>query len=1335
MVKLDVSRTRDLLQRFDFKLLFIEELGWSQPIDRKAVKWTHEDVEFDRRQIAQLSGVVVFEVTASNGQIPNAKTRAAIHKEISQLHHENLLIFLDDQRTQSLWYWVKREDKKLYPRDHLYVKGQPGDLFLSKLSAMVVDISELDETGNLPVVEVANRLKNALDVERVTKRFYKEFYEQHMAFLDLIEGIDDDRERRWYASILLNRLMFIYFLQRKGFIDNENQNYLQDKLRESQSKLGRDQYYRNFLAALFFEGFAKPEDERSDTAHKLLGKIKYLNGGLFLPHSIELNNPRINVPDNAFGNLFGLFERYSWNLNDTPGGDDNEINPDVLGYIFEKYINQKAFGAYYTRTEITEYLCEQTIHKLIVDRVNSLSLPPKLRPKQEELFGSDQAGLFTSRRFSSIADILLHLDAPLCRLLIREILPNLSILDPACGSGAFLVAAMKTLVNIYAAVIGHIQVSHDRNLTEWLRRELEGHRSVAYYIKKRIITDNLYGVDVMEEATEIAKLRLFLALVAAAQSVDELEPLPNIDFNILAGNSLIGLMHVDDEDFERRHSQGNLFRKTYRQILDEKNRLIRNYRYTATYADDLRALRDKIEQNRIDALETLNEILLDEVKKLDIKFEEATWDTAKNKEGKPRKRMLKIADIETLHPFHWGYEFDVILNERGGFDAIITNPPWEIFKPQSKEFFVEYSEVVTKNKMSIKEFEKEQTKLLKEAEIRNAWLEYQSRFPHVSLYFRNAPQYKNQISIVGGKRAGTDINLYKLFLEQCLNLLGSDGRCGIILPTGIYTDLGTKQLREVLFSNCKVDTLLALSNERFIFEGVHHSFKFCLLTYQKGGMTNSFRAAFRINPREAISPSQLDSFLNHEDEQVVISVPLVYRLSPDSLSVMEFKNEADIRIAEKMLRFPLLGEKVKGTWNPVLTNEFHMTNDSYLFKMNPGAGRLPLYEGKMVHQFNHLFAEPRYWIIEKEGRKALLGDKVIDRGQKLDYQYYRLGFRDIARTTDTRTMIATIIPPTFHGNKLPTLKILDDNGDRIISDKEQLFITALWNSFVLDAFLRLKVSTTLNFFYVYQLPIPRLNERDRFFNQIISRAAKLICTIPEFDGLAQEVGLRSHKDGVTDEAERALLRAELDGLITHLYGLTEDDFRHLLGTFPLVPQLVKDAALEAYRAFAPKQGDKEIAALIAKGEGSDLEFKSSARWDKRESQPSPKLKDGIVKTIAAFLNAEQGGTLLIGVDNDGSVAGLEQDYETLGKRQNRDGFETFLTSLLLDSYGKDASPLIKITFHEVEGKDVCRVIANPSPRPVFVKDDKGEHLYIRTGNSTRMLSTREAIGYCKLRWK
>jgi hypothetical protein len=1179
-MRLNIERARDCLRQFSFQRLFIEELGWSRPARKAALDIDVKEARFVGRQVAELSGAVVLEVEAHDGSIPDAKTRAGVQKEVTKLHHENLLIFVDRERTQSLWYWVKRQDGKQNPRDHLYLKGQPGDLFLGKLNQMVFDLADFDAEGNVSIVDVARRLQSALDVERVTKKFFRDFQDQHVAFLELIRGISDERQRRWYASVLLNRLMFIYFLQKKppGFLDRGNQSYLRDKLEESKRR-GKDRFYSEFLQALFFEGFAKPEGKRSPEAQKLLGQIKYLNGGLFLPHRIEQDNPKIAVPDRAFENLFDLFDRYTWHLDDTPGGQDDEINPDVLGYIFEKYINQKAFGAYYTRTEITEYLCEQTIHRLILDAVNT----------SDAVKAHNLAGVKV-RSYSTLGDLLLDLDAPFCRRLLHEVLPSLSLLDPACGSGAFLVAAMKTLINVYAAVIGRIKFLKDKNLTGWLADVEKKHPNVGYFIKKRIITDNLFGVDLMEEATEIARLRLFLALVSSVESADDLEPLPNIDFNILTGNSLIGLMRVNDADFERRESQGNLFRKSYKQVLEEKNRLIDTFRHATEYAEDLTAIRDTIAAKKLEAYETLNDILLEEFKSLGIKFEEATWDEKKNAVGKPDNRPLKPADLDALHPFHWGFEFDEIINRRGGFDAIITNPPWETFKPNGKEFFEEHSELVTKKKMTIHDFEKEQAKLLNDTDIRAAWLDFLSRFPHVNAYFRSAKQYRNQISSVNGKKTGTDINLYKLFVEQCYNLLRHGGRCGIILPGSIYNDLGAKQLRDLLFTQTHFDTIVGLSNERYIFEGVHHDQRFCLIAFQKGGSTDEFFARFRINVREAVSPEDLGGFLFDTSDQIKMTVSLVRKLSPDSLSIMDFRSPQDSAIAEKLSRFPSLGEVIPDYPTISLHREFHMTDDSDLYVESNGRGRLPLVEGKMIHQFDHRFAEPRYWVDEKAGRERLMmarlnairrlvkardaGRLPKDEEVRLDYDNYRLAFRDIGPATNERSMIMTVLPPkvfcphTISLEEVYSCRIVDDSVDpnfQSLSPNDRFYLCAVMNSFVVDSWLKRVITKHLSFFYVLSVPVPRLTRLDAPFAPIVDRAARLICTTAEFDGLAKEVGIKSHKQGVTDLAKRAQLRAELDGLVAHLYGLTEAEFAHVLSTFPLVPDPVKVAAQNAYR--------------------------------------------------------------------------------------------------------------------------------------------------------------------------
>ncbi len=1195
---LNIATTRDRLQKFEFARLFIDELGWSNPKSRNPIKAQVKETPYTRTPIAQLAGVVVFEVTTGNG-IPDAKARAAIQKHVAEEHVENLLIFLDAARTQSLWYWVKREAGKTHARDHLYVKGQPGDLFLSKLAAMVVDISELDAEGNIPVTEVAGRLKAALDVERVTKKFYGEFDTQRLAFVEHIQGINDDHQRRWYASVLMNRLMFIWFLQRKGFLDGADRDYLTNKLAASK-KRGADTFYSGFLKSLFFEGFAQPELARSPAARALLGKIRYLNGGLFLPHRVELNHgfpdkQRIKIPDVAFENIFALFSRYSWNLNDTPGGDDHEINPDVLGYIFEKYINQKEFGAYYTRHEMTGYLCERTIYKLVLNRVNKA----------------------LNRRFATISDLLLNLDANLCRALLFEILPSLRLLDPACGSGAFLVAAMKVLIAIYSAVIGKIQFLNDVELAKWHKQTQAEHPSVLYFIKKQIITNNLFGVDIMEEGSEIARLRLFLALVASAQTEDQLEPLPNIDFNILAGNSLIGLLRIDPAKFDagQQKSGGAQERLTlqhssdlgftvetktaptkeekatafvsqqhaarFAAILEHKNKSIELYRKHAFERHDRDAvtqevaliqLRSDIENVRRESYDRLNQMLLDEFKALGIQFEQATWAKAAGEEGESEKRALKISDIQALIPLHWAYEFDKVLAE-GGFDGIITNPPWEIFKPQAKEFCSRYSDLVTKKKMTIHDFEEEQAKLLRDTDVCDAWLEYKSQFPHQIVYFRKARQFPNQTSEVNGRKVGADVNLYKVFLEQSFNLLKNGGQCGIVIPSGVYTDLGAKQLRQMLFAKTAVEGLFCFENRNEVFEGVHRSFKFVVLTFEKGGQTSDFPAAFMRH-----DVAELNAFPN--SHSLHIPLALVQKLSPDSLSVPEFKTQMDIEIAEKLLKFPFLSDSEKGWGLEIYGEELHMNRASHLFKTKPT--KTLLYEGGMIWQFDHQYAKPQYWITERDIRESFLEKRVkrteglnaVPKDMRNDYETFRLALRKIASNTNERTLIVAIIPPgSVTGNSLAVHFPFHHDKARYaqhrFSAAELVLLTALLNSFVVDYSLRAKMTTNLNSFFLYQLSVPRLAATDAAFRPIVQRATQLTCTAPEFDALAKEVStalkLPAAVKGVTDAAARARLRAELDGLIAHLYGLTESEFTHILNTFPLVPEPVKVATRNAFR--------------------------------------------------------------------------------------------------------------------------------------------------------------------------
>ncbi|MFM6023621.1 MAG: ATP-binding protein, partial [Dolichospermum sp.] len=167
--------------------------------------------------------------------------------------------------------------------------------------------------------------------------------------------------------------------------------------------------------------------------------------------------------------------------------------------------------------------------------------------------------------------------------------------------------------------------------------------------------------------------------------------------------------------------------------------------------------------------------------------------------------------------------------------------------------------------------------------------------------------------------------------------------------------------------------------------------------------------------------------------------------------------------------------------------------------------------------------------------------------------------------TNERTLIATIIPPIFHAENFQSILLCNSAISHPPNYKQCLYLVGIWNSFLVDYSIRGRVSANVNFFYMYQTCIPRLTEKDEYFNEIVERAAKLICTTAEYDELAKEVGLESHKNGVTDERERGKIRAELDGIIAHLYGLTESEFSHILSTFPIVAEEVKNAALNAYR--------------------------------------------------------------------------------------------------------------------------------------------------------------------------
>jgi hypothetical protein len=748
------TRSPQYLADFEFERLFIEELGWDRHATELRLDVSRSAVTLNA--FAEKRGVQVFECCSGNGTpLPDYNTRKKIEKQVAKSAFEHLIIFTDAERTVQIWQWVAREPGRpdAYREVIFRPKAQSGDLLLQKLQTIRFT---LDEEESIDIAGASHRLRDAFDRDKVTKQFYGQFKEEHTAFLAFIQGIADQGDKDWYASLMLNRLMFVWFIQEKGFLDGDK-GYLRSRLervREMKGKGSFHAFYRYFLLALFHQGFGKPPATRDldPDLKKLLGKVPYLNGGLFDPHQIERDNPDIQIPDEAFQQLFDFFGGFDWHLDTRTVSSGREINPDVLGYIFEKFINQKQMGAYYTKEDITEYMAKNVIVPVIFDSVkegfpaafepngemwNLLGANPdryiypavrqgvvtakgKTAPAPSDIAAADALPTETWREFQArrahcleqrkrlaggkIADINalvtenLHIRQfaedviaecadPKLLIAFWRAIRGLSVLDPTCGSGAFLFAALAVLVPLYEACLTRMEGfvedaatgthgSPTKILAEFtaVLDETAKHPSREYFILKAIIIHNLFGVDLMEEAVEICKLRLFLKLVSQVDSVDHLEPLPDIDFNIRPGNTLVGFAsrdHAKAQIDREQSGQGKFQFTDALQTIDEKCQLLetmlahwRKLQETGkNTGEEKQAYRDGLDELRKE---------LDEYLAHDYGI-----DTSKPQKFKKW--------LESHRPFHWFVEFHSIM-AGGGFDAIIGNPPYIAASKVRKEY-------------------------------------------------------------------------------------------------------------------------------------------------------------------------------------------------------------------------------------------------------------------------------------------------------------------------------------------------------------------------------------------------------------------------------------------------------------------------------------------------------------------------------------------------------------------------------------------------------------------------------------------------------------------------
>lgn len=575
-----------------------------------------------------------------------------------------------------------------------------------------------------------------------------------------------------FAALTMNRLIFIMFLQDRGLVDD---NLMLDQFQIYKDERTIENFYNSFLNPLFYKVFSvKPENRETQIQrNELFKNIPYLNGGLF-NHVIEDEGSYTVLDEGIELILHNLMEGFSIGLT-----NEANLKPEILGYIFEKTINyvsgegnnrQKMMGAYYTPEDVVKFIVKETVGRKIFEMAIDTLLEIGL---EKHLFlGID-----------SIEDILHNL--PLNNKQIGAILykiNNIRIIDPSVGSGHFLTVALNELAKIQSSF--RLALKEDFNL---------------YDLKRTIVEKNIFGVDLDDIAVEITKLRLWLSIISEAD-VDDSEhvhTLPNIDFNVITGNSLIGhlketlisqvetiefdeltLKHIDllvdifGED--AKEIRAKLMERTPESCIDAFNILTRLYKGVSGKKADV-------------AKRVMNEIKREVYKVMNSYFTTYLFANDRGVAGKGNK-----LNIEDSNPIHWSVDFKQAM-QNGGFDVVIGNPPYvedrDINKKRPDLLFIK----------SVKRKLKEETPLL----------------------------YESQ----------TSGNTHAYFIERSIKLLRPDGCLGFIVPVSLVSTERMGSIRKFIHSNSKKVKYYNFDDRPGkIFSGIEHCRSTILISYKGSGI-------------------------------------------------------------------------------------------------------------------------------------------------------------------------------------------------------------------------------------------------------------------------------------------------------------------------------------------------------------------------------------------------------------------------------------------------------------------------------------------------------------------
>ena len=870
----------------------------------------------------------------------------------------------------------------------------------------------------------------------------------------------------------------------------------------------------------------------------------------------------------------------------------------------------------YARKDSGSFFTPQELVDLIVDRT--------LKPLAEERLAAFEA---RASELKSDRRPRAERHAELRKLDPAEEVLGLKILDPAMGSGHFLVTAVDFLSDYIAELVEYVP-----GVPEWLdgpyesplvgriaairsdilRRATESDWVIdaaqltdQAIIRRMVLKRCIYGVDKNPLTVELAKVSLWLHSFTVGA------PLSFLDHHLRCGDSLVGMRvleateelnrlgglfassaiagaeaattamqrieEMSDADVSEVRESAALFRQVEETTADLRGLLDFLCGLRWLTAGMLKKTRTMFETPLVDALGRRPD---DAYKLLAGGQDDAADDDRGSSFEELWSDARSVADREGF--LHWGVAFPGVWQgwqddrPQGGFDAVIGNPPWDRMKLQEVEWFATRAPDIALAPTA--------------AARRNGIQRLREQGDPLAAAFDAAKRRADRLGqLVRGSGhypllGRGDINLYSLFVERAMSLIKPDGFVGLLTPSGIYADKTAARFFKSVSTGGRVSGVFDFENRKIFFKDVHASFKFCALIF--GGEERRFdetECAFFLHDTETIDDQERCFPLASDD---------FARVNPNTGTAPVFRSRRDAEITRRIYEHhPVLvdrsGDEERRAWPVHYRTMFHMTNDSHLFRtawqldadgFYPVQGNrwkkgdalyLPLYQGRMIHHFDHransvrvnpasthnpylseevttaqhadpdFLPQTQYWVPSGNVEAAL----PESRG-------YTLVFRDIARPTDVRTVIASIVPWAGYGNTLPLLV----GGDMLAAT----FLVANLNAMCADFVTRQKTQGThLNWYIVEQLPVIGPDGYDRRFGSTTARdlvrdhVLRLTYTAHDIKPFAYDLGY----DGppfTWDDEKRRHLRARLDALYFHLYGLSREDADYVLETFPIV---------------------------------------------------------------------------------------------------------------------------------------------------------------------------------------